>query len=70
MRVLRWFGHVERMSGEKLTKRVCEKNVGGRPPKGWMNGVKDAVEKIRMIVENAKVVCQNRSEWRAIVCVR
>lgn len=31
-----------------------------------MNGVKDTVDKRRMTVENAKVVCQNRSEWRAI----
>ena len=39
----------------------------GRPPKGWMNGMKDAVEGRGMTVENARVVCQNRSEWRTIV---
>ena len=33
---------------------------------GWMRGVEDAVEK-RMTVEDVKVVCQNKSEWRAIV---
>ena len=67
-----WFGHVERVNGERLSKRLYESNVGGsrgrgRPPKRWMNSVQDAVEKRRMTVEKAKVVCQNRSEWRTIV---
>ena len=71
-RVLSWFGHMERMSGERLTKRVYESEVGGarrrgRPPKGWMNGVKDALKERGRTVENARVVCQNRSEWRAVV---
>ena len=71
-RVLSWFGHVERMSGERMTKRVYGSSVGGvrgrgRPPKGWLSGVRDAVEKRGMTVENARMVCQNRNEWRAIV---
>ena len=50
MRVLSWFGHVKRMSGKRLTKIVYELNMGGVrgrgiPPKGWMIGVRDAVEK-------------------------
>merc|ERR1712212_500081 len=66
-RVLSLFGHVERM-----TKRVYESNMGGvrgrgRPPKGCLTGVRDAVEKRGMTVENARMVCQNRNEWRAIV---
>ena len=60
------------MSGERLAKRVYESKVEGvrgrgRPPKGWLSGVRDAVEKRGMTVENARVVCQNKSEWRAIV---
>ena len=43
------FVHVERMSGEKLTNRAYDSNVGGsrrgKPPKGWMKGVKDGVER-------------------------
>merc|ERR1712212_1048965 len=51
-RVLSWFGHVKRM-----TKRVYESSVGGvrgrgRPP----SGVRDAVEKRGMTVENARMV--------------
>ena len=72
MRVLSWFGHVARMSGGRLTKRVYELKVGGsrgrgRPLKGWMKRMRDAVEKRGMTFENAKAVCQNGGEWRAIV---
>ena len=71
-RVLNWFGHVERMSGERLTKRVYESSVEGSrgrgaPPKGWMSGVKDALRKRGMTFANAKVLCQTRSDWRSIV---
>ena len=71
-RVLSWFGHVERMSGERMTKRVYESSVEGArgrgaPPKGWMSSVKKILDKRGMTVANAKVVCQTRSDWRAIV---
>ena len=71
-RSLSWFGHLERMSDERLTKRVYDSDVGGtrrrgRPCLGWMEGVRRAVEKRGMTVENAKVMCQNRSAWRATV---
>ena len=72
-RVLSWYGHAERMNSERMTKRVYESKVDGprgrgRPPKGWMSGgVMVALEKRGMTIESAKVVCQNRSEWRAIV---
>ena len=51
-KVLSWFGHVERMSGERLTKRVYKSSVEGSrrrgaPPKGWMSGVKDVLVKIK-----------------------
>ena len=71
-KLLSWFGHMERMKGERLTKRVYESEVGGarrrgRPPKGWMDAVKDALKERGMTVRNAKVICQSRSEWRAVV---
>ena len=60
------------MSGERLTKRVYESSVEGSrgrgaPPKGWMSGVKEALRKRGTTVANAKVLCQTRSDWRAIV---
>ena len=71
-RVLNWFGHVERMEGERLTKRVYEASVEGArgrgaPPKGWMSGLKEILGNRGMTVASAKVACQTRSEWRAIV---
>ena len=69
-KALSWYGHMERMNGERLTKRVYESEVEGargrgRPPKGWMSAVKDALEERSMTVRDARVICQNRSEWRA-----
>ena len=44
-RVLRWFGHVERMDEYRMARRVLMKEVSGgrvrgRPRLGWMDGVK------------------------------
>ena len=46
-RVLRWFGHVERMYDYRLARRVLMaevsgRRVRGRPRLGWMDGVKVA----------------------------
>ena len=43
-RVLRWFGHVERMDDYRMAKRVLMAEVSagrvrGRPRLGWMDGV-------------------------------
>ena len=42
-RVLRWFGHVERMDAYRMARRVLMAEVSGgrvrgRPRLGWMNG--------------------------------
>ena len=57
-RVMRWFGHVERMDEYRISRRVliAEASAGrvrGRPRLGWMDGVK--VEKFnrRLTVEAA-----------------
>ena len=46
-RVLRWFGHVERMEEYRMARRVLMEfkrvsggRVRGRPRLGWMDGVK------------------------------
>ena len=46
-RVLRWFGHVERMDEYRMARRVLMADVRGgrvrgRPRLGWMDGVKVA----------------------------
>ena len=72
MNILRWFGHVERMDNERLLKRVMNAGVDGRgargrPRVGWMDGVKVALNKRGMDVDEAKERARNRNEWRAIV---
>ena len=48
-RVLRWFGHVERMDEYRMARRVLMAEevsggrVRGRPRLGWMDGVKVAL---------------------------
>ena len=46
-RVLRWFGHAERMAEYRMARTVLMTEVSGgrvqgRPRLGWMNGVKVA----------------------------
>ena len=57
-RLLRWFGHVERMDGYRMARRVLMAKVSGgrvrgRPRLGWMDGVKVAVGNRGMMVEAA-----------------
>ena len=71
-KVLRWFGHVERMEDERLTKKAINskvdgRNVRGRPRFGWINGAKKALNDRRLDVRKAKECARNRNEWRVIV---
>ena len=52
-RVVRWFGHVERMNEYHMTRRVLMAEVSGgrvrgRPRLGWIDGVKVALVNRRM----------------------
>ena len=71
-RVLRRFGHVERMDEGRLARRVMMTEVGGgrvqsRPRFGWMEGVKVALSNRGMTVEAARRCARDRNEWRALV---
>ena len=55
-RVLRWFGHAERMDEYRMARRVMMAEVSGgrvrgRPRLGWMDGVKVAFGNRGMTVE-------------------
>ena len=70
--VLRWFGHVERMEEGRLVKRIVRSsgkggNLRGRPRKGWMDSVKEAVKVRGGTLEQSRVTVRERSEWRAFV---
>ena len=58
-RVLRWFGHVERMDEYRMARRVLMADVSrggvrGSPRLGWMDGEKVALGKREMTVEAAR----------------
>ena len=55
-RVLRWFGHVERMDEYCMARRVSMGEVSGgwvrgRPRLGWIDGVKVALGNRGLLVE-------------------
>ena len=61
--VLRWFGHVERMDGERMAKRIYDSGVEGRrgrgrPIMGWMEGVKTALRNRGLTLEQAREFVQ------------
>ena len=71
-RVLRWFGHVERMyvyrmARSVLMEEVSEGRVRGRPRLGWMDHVKVALSNRRMTEEAARQCVKDQKEWRALV---
>ena len=71
-RVLRWFGHVERMDEYRMARRVlmAEVNEGrvlGRPRLGWTDGVKVALGNRGMTMEAVRQCAKYWKEWRALV---
>ena len=71
-RVLRWFGHVERMDEYSMARRVLMAEVSGgqvrwRPRLSWMDGLKVALGYRGMTVEAARQCAKDRKEWRALV---
>ena len=71
-RVLKWFGHVERMDEYRVARRMLMAEVSGgrvrwRPRLGWMDGVKVALGERVMTVEAARQFPKDRKEWRALV---
>ena len=69
-RVLRWFGHVERMDEYRTARRVLIAEVSGgrvrgRPRLDWMDGVKVSLGNRGMTVEAARQCAKDQKEWRA-----
>ena len=67
-RVLRWFGHGERMDGHcmaRLVLMVEERGgrVRGRPRLGWIDGVKVAFGIRGMTVETARKIEKIGKHW-------
>ena len=71
-RVLRWFGHVERMDDYRMARtvlmaEVSGERVRGRPRLGWMDGMKVALGNNGMTVEAERQCAKDRKKWRALV---
>ena len=71
-RVLRWYGHVERMDEYRMDRRVLMAEVSGglvrgRPRLGWIDGVMVAIGNRGMTVEAARQCEKDRKAWRALV---
>jgi hypothetical protein len=70
--MLRWFGHVERMDGDRLVKRIYSSEcVGnrpvGRPKKRWIDSVKECLVERNVGLVEARRLARDRSEWRGFV---
>ena len=67
-RVLRWFGHVERMDDYRTARRVLMAKVSGvrvlgRPRLGWMDGVQVALGNRGVTVEAARNTGKSGEPW-------
>ena len=67
-KVLRWFGHVERMDEHRIARRVLMAEVSGgrvqgRPRLGRMDGVKVALCNRGMMLEAARKLGKSREPW-------
>ena len=67
-KVLRWFGHVERMDDYCMARRVLMAEVSGgqvrgRLRLGWMDGVKVALGNRGMTVEAARKFGKHQEPW-------
>ena len=64
-KVLKWFGHLKRMSVERLTERIYESDVEGRKDRGkyctmWRDRVKKACNVRFLELSDSKVMYSNR----------
>jgi len=67
---LRWFGHVQRMEGNRILKRVFYMNLGttglrGRPRNRWQDEVREDGRTVGGEVWQEKV--HNREEWKKLL---
>ena len=63
--ILQWFGHVERMERDRITKRVYVGECGGsrsmgKPRKRWIDPVKESLKKRGLDVRQVRRMVQVR----------
>ena len=67
---LRWFGHVQRMEGNRIPKRVLHMNLGttrlrGSPRNKWQDGVR--LDGRIVGAEEWQEKVHNREEWKKLL---
>jgi hypothetical protein len=69
-RRLAWLGHVARMEGNRITRRVMEwkpmgRRMRGRPRKRWIDDVEEDIR--RMGVRGWRRIVNDRTEWKKFI---
>ena len=72
---LKWYGHLERMSGERVTKRIYSGEFQGCRPQGrpryrWMDCVRRDMREWGVSEEQARIMAQDRKLWRRLTAGR
>jgi len=67
-----WFGHVSRMDERRLPPRamycyIKEKRKRGRPPKKWIDNIKEDVKLMELSIGEAVNLTRDREKWRSLV---
>jgi hypothetical protein len=67
---IRWLGHVERMSNDRMPKMILNAKMEGdrkrgRPKKRWINDVEQDLRKLG--IRNWRSRAGDRQRWRAVV---
>ncbi|KAL0274579.1 UNVERIFIED_CONTAM: hypothetical protein PYX00_002680 [Menopon gallinae] len=70
--MLRWFGHVLRLSPTRLVKQVLSECPGGkrprgRPRQGWLRRVKALAETRLVTPGSLQEIAEDRAVWRSLV---
>ena len=66
--VPQWFGHVERMENDRISKSLymgeCAGSLSaGQPQKRWIDTVKECLKKRGLDFRQARRMVHGRSEW-------
>jgi hypothetical protein len=67
---IRWLGHVERMTNNRMPKMILNAKMEcgrrrGRPRKRWLDDVEYGVKSLG--IRNWRLKARNRLEWRTVV---